>query len=108
MRADLHFFFPLSLSLFFLAEAECLRSNRDSPEFYDRMEDHASERGLTDIIVGGDWNLVLDPIMDYCNYTYEVGVGLLCRCPGKACESIRKRAHTQFVREHSVTVVSAR
>ena len=41
--------------------------NRDSPEFYDEMEDHVSEMGL---IMGGDWNLVLDPNMDYCNYKH--------------------------------------
>ena len=39
--------------------------NRDSAEFYDKMEDHVSEMGLSDIIMGGDWNLVLDPTMDY-------------------------------------------
>ena len=39
--------------------------NRDSPEFYDKMEDHVSEMGLSDIIMRGDWNLVLDPNMDY-------------------------------------------
>ena len=31
------------------------------------MEDHVSEMGL---IMGGDWNLVLDPNMDYCNYKH--------------------------------------
>ena len=38
----------------------------------------------------------------------EVGLGWLCRCPGIVWEPIRKQAHTQLVREHSVTVVSAR
>ena len=37
----------------------------------------------------------------------EVEVGWLCRCPGIAWEAIRKRAHTQLVREHSATVISA-
>ena len=32
----------------------------------------------------------------------------LCRYPGIVWEPIRKRAHTQLIREHSVTVVSAR
>ena len=40
--------------------------------------------------------------------THQVGVGWLCRCPGIVWESIRKRAHTQLVRERSVTVVSIR
>ena len=44
--------------------------NRDSPEFYDKMEEHVSEMGLSDIIMGGHWNLVLDPNMDYCNYKH--------------------------------------
>ena len=38
----------------------------------------------------------------------EVEMGWLCRCPGIVWEPIRKRAHTQLVRKHSVTVVSAR
>ena len=38
----------------------------------------------------------------------EIGVGWLCRCPGIVWGPIRKRAHTQAVREHSDTVVSAR
>ena len=32
----------------------------------------------------------------------------LTRCPGRVWESIRKRAHTQLIREHLVTVISAR
>ena len=44
--------------------------NRDSPEFYDKMKEHVSEMGLSDIIMGGDWNLVLDPNTDYCNYKH--------------------------------------
>ena len=42
------------------------------------------------------------------DYSTEVGVGWLCRCPGIVWEPIRKRAHTQLVREHLVTVVSVR
>ena len=26
--------------------------------------------GLSDIIMGGDWNLVLDPNSDYCKYKH--------------------------------------
>ena len=32
----------------------------------------------------------------------------LCRCPGIVWEPVRERAHTQVVRERSVTFVSAR
>ena len=38
----------------------------------------------------------------------EAGEDGQCRCPSIVRELIRKRAHTQFVREHSITVVSAR
>ena len=44
----------------------------------------------------------------YFEKKHEVGVGWLCRCSDIVWEAIRKRAHTQLVREHSVTVVSAR
>ena len=40
-------------------------------------------------------------------FFFEVGVGWPCCCPIIVWESIRKRAHTQLVGEHSVTVVSA-
>ena len=39
----------------------------ESPEFYDKMKDHVSEMGLSDIIMGEKWNLVLNLNMDYCN-----------------------------------------
>ena len=39
----------------------------ESPEFYDQMKDQVSEMGLSDIIMGEDWNLVLNLNMDYCN-----------------------------------------
>ena len=39
--------------------------------------------------------------------TIEVGVGWLCHWTGRVWESIRKRAHTQLIRKHSVTVISA-
>ena len=38
----------------------------------------------------------------------EAGVSWLCHCPGIVWELIRKQAHTQLVRAHSATVVSAR
>ena len=38
----------------------------------------------------------------------EVGVGWLCHRPSIVWELIKKRAHTQLVREHSATAVSAR
>ena len=38
----------------------------------------------------------------------KVGDGWLCRCPGIAWEPIRTWSHKQLVREHLVTVISAR
>ena len=41
--------------------------SRDRPEFYCKLNDNAIEMGLSDIIMGGDWNLIFDTNMDYCN-----------------------------------------
>ena len=41
--------------------------NRDSTEFYCKLNDNAIETGLSDIIMGGDWNLIFNTNMDYCN-----------------------------------------
>ena len=35
--------------------------NRDDPNFYILQN-------LTNLILAADWNLVLDPTIDYCNY----------------------------------------
>ena len=42
--------------------------NRDKPEFYLNIKQKILERNLQNIIWGGDWNLVLNPNMDYHNY----------------------------------------
>ena len=44
--------------------------NRDNPEFYQELEHYINEVGYTHLILGGDWNLVLDPNMDYHNYKH--------------------------------------
>ena len=44
----------------------------------------------------------------HTSWPNEVGVGWLCHCPGIVWEPIRKLAHTQLIRKHLVTVVSAR
>ena len=44
--------------------------NRDSPEFYSKIQTLILEKGYSNIIWGGDWNLVLDPIKDYDNYKH--------------------------------------
>ena len=46
-------------------------SNRDDPEFYAELEERINDLGFENIIIGGDWNLVLDYTLDYYNYKYH-------------------------------------
>ena len=41
--------------------------NRDDPEFYAELEERINDVGFENIIIGGDWNLVLD----YYNYKHH-------------------------------------
>ena len=42
--------------------------NKDDPDFYRQMFQTIEQMGNDSIILGGDWNLVIDPELDYCNY----------------------------------------
>ena len=42
--------------------------NRDTPDFYLSIKNKIIENNLTNIIWGGDWNLVLNPNLDLMNY----------------------------------------
>ena len=42
--------------------------NRDNPEFYLNIKQNIERLNLTNIIWGGDWNLVINPNLDYYNY----------------------------------------
>ena len=42
--------------------------NRDDPEFYKDLNEKIKEFRVDRVIIGGDFNLVLDPSRDYCNY----------------------------------------
>ena len=44
--------------------------NRDNPEFYAELEERISEVGFENLIIGGDWNLVLDFPLDYYNHKH--------------------------------------
>ena len=44
--------------------------NRDNPDFYSRINQKIEELDLTNIIWAGDWNLVLNPYLDYHNYRH--------------------------------------
>ena len=37
----------------------------DNPEFYVELEERISEVGFENLIIGGDWSLVLDFTSDY-------------------------------------------
>ena len=50
--------------------------NRDSAEFYCKLNDNAIELGLSDIIMGGDWNLIFNTNLDYCNII-DISITLL-------------------------------
>ena len=44
--------------------------NRDSPEFYQDIQDKIINLQNPNVIFGGDWNLVLNPEKDYKNYLH--------------------------------------
>ena len=44
--------------------------NRDDPSFFEELEERIVEIGCENVIVGGDWNLVLDFNLDYYNYKH--------------------------------------
>ena len=45
--------------------------NRYDPEFYAELEERINDVGFENIIIGGDWNLVLDYTLDYYNYKHH-------------------------------------
>ena len=42
--------------------------NRDDPNFYIKLNKNIAKLKIPNLILAGDWNLVLDPTIDYCNY----------------------------------------
>ena len=42
--------------------SELTVGNSGDPEFYAELEERINDVGLENIIIGGDWNLVLDYI----------------------------------------------
>ena len=45
--------------------------NRDNPDFYSKINKKIEEQNLTNIIWAGDWNLVINPNLDYHNYKHN-------------------------------------
>lgn len=45
--------------------------NKDNPEFYLALERKIREIGIENVIIGGDWNLVLNFTLDYYNYKHK-------------------------------------
>jgi exonuclease III len=48
--------------------------NNDNPQFYSTLQKKIEELGCSNIVIGGDWNLVLNPVLDYCNYRHNNNV----------------------------------
>ena len=42
--------------------------NRDDPKLYTNLNENIAKLKIPNLILAGDWNLVLDPTIDYCNY----------------------------------------
>ena len=42
--------------------------NRDDPNFYTNLNENIAKLEMPNLILDGDWNLVLDPNINYCNY----------------------------------------
>ena len=42
--------------------------NRDDPNFYIKLNENIAKLKIPNLILAADWNLVLDPTIDYCNY----------------------------------------
>ena len=42
--------------------------NRDDPNFFTELFSKIDQIGNDSVILGGDWNLVIDPQQDYFNY----------------------------------------
>lgn len=45
--------------------------NRDNPNFYENIQKHISDFNNCSTIIAGDWNLVLNPTLDYFNYKHN-------------------------------------
>ena len=45
--------------------------NNDSPQFYSTLQEKLEQIPNDGIIIGGDWNLVLNPTLDYHNYKHN-------------------------------------
>ena len=44
--------------------------NRDNPDFYINLKEQIQNLGIENVIIGGDFNLVLDAAKDYHNYKH--------------------------------------
>ena len=42
--------------------------NKDNPDFYNKLNHNIVDFRCANVIVAGDWNIVLDPSLDYDNY----------------------------------------
>lgn len=43
---------------------------KDEQQFPERLQEQLTERQNPNIVIAGDWNWVLKPSLDYCNYKH--------------------------------------
>ena len=51
--------------------------NRHDPNFYANLNEKIAKLRILNLVLAGDWNLVLDPTLDYCNYKRQNNVKAL-------------------------------
>lgn len=54
-----------------IALANIYGPNRDNPDFYSHVQNELEQLQYDGLIMGGDWNLVLNPTLDYQNYRHN-------------------------------------
>ena len=71
--------------------------NRDDPYFYINRNENITKRKIRNLILAGDWNLVLDLTIDYQNYKRTNNV----RAQKKEEEIVADHCLTDIRREHN-------
>ena len=71
--------------------------NRDDPNFYINLNENIAKLKIPNLILAGDWNLVLDLTIDYYNYKRTNNV----KAQKKEEEIVADHCLTDIRREHN-------